>query len=95
MFVATLTYTGAVKDIDARRAEHREWLDPHVASGLLLATGPMIPRTGGVLIASGKISRTELEDLLKQDPFSVHGLVDYAVVEFEAVKLNPALVGLT
>lgn len=94
MFVATLTYTGATEDIDARRPEHREWLDPHVASGLLLATGPMVPRTGGVLIVSSKISRDDLEALLKEDPFSVHGLVDYAIVEFEAVKLNPALVGL-
>ena len=94
MFVVTLTYTGAADEIDARRPAHRDWLDPHVASGLLLVTGPMVPRTGGVLIASGKVNRAELEDLLKQDPFSVHGLVDYAIIEFEANKVNPALADL-
>ena len=94
MFVVTLTYTGPAEEIDARRPAHREWLDPHVASGLLLVTGPMVPRTGGVLIASGRVGRSELEALLKQDPFSVHGLADYAVVEFEANKVNPALAGL-
>jgi hypothetical protein len=28
---------------------------------------------------------------LKADPFQVHGLADYAVTEFKAGKLNPAL----
>lgn len=94
MFIVTLTYTAATEALDAVRPAHRDWLDPHVASGLLLVTGPMVPRTGGVLITSGKVSRTELEDLLKQDPFRIHGLVEYAVIEFEANKLNPALTGL-
>lgn len=94
MFVVTLTYTGPTDQIDARRPEHRAWLDPHVAAGLMLVTGPLVSRTGGVLIVSGKIGRAELEDLLKQDPFSVHGLADYALIEFEANKVNPALAGL-
>ena len=36
-------------------------------------------------------TKQELETLLKDDPFQVHGLADYTVTEFKAGKLNPAL----
>lgn len=94
MFVVTLTYTAPEEQIAVVRPQHREWLDPYVASGLFLVTGPLVPRTGGVLIVSGKIGRAELETLLKQDPFNIHGLADYAVIEFEANKVSPPLAGL-
>jgi len=91
MFVVTLTYTQPIEAIEARTAEHREWLDQHVASGLIIAAGPMVPRTGGILIARSGGAKEDLIALLKDDPFQVHGLADYAVTEFKAGKLNPAL----
>ena len=53
MFVVILRYLKPMDEVEARTAEHRAWLDPHVRSGLLIATGPMVPRTGGVLLARG------------------------------------------
>jgi uncharacterized protein YciI len=94
MFVVTISYTAPMDQIDARRAEHREWLDSHISSGLFLVTGPMIPRSGGVLVASGRISRDDLNALLSHDPFQLHGLAHYSIVEFEANKMNPALADL-
>lgn len=92
MFVVTITYTQPIEAIEAKTVEHREWLDQHVASGLIIAAGPMVPRTGGILIARGGGTKEELEALLQADPFRIHGLADYAVTEFKAGKLNPALV---
>lgn len=94
MFVITISYTAPAQEIEARRSEHRAWLDTHVSSGLFLVTGPMIPRTGGVLIASGKLSRNELTELLRQDPFQVHDVASYSIIEFEANKVNPAIADL-
>jgi len=94
MFVVTISYTAPMDQIDTRRAEHRDWLDTHIRSGLFLVTGPMIPRTGGVLVASGRINRDDLNALLSHDPFQLHGLADYSIVEFEANKMNPALADL-
>lgn len=91
MFVVTITYTQPIEAIEARTAEHREWLDQHVASGLIIAAGPMVPRTGGILIVRSGGTKEDLIALLKDDPFQVHGLADYAVTEFKAGKLNPAL----
>ena len=50
MFVVTITYTKPIEAIEAKTVEHRTWLDQHVASGLVIAAGPMVPRTGGILI---------------------------------------------
>ena len=37
MFIVTITYTQPIEAIEAKTAEHREWLDQHVASGLIIA----------------------------------------------------------
>lgn len=92
MFVVTISYTQPIEAIEAKTAEHRAWLDIHVASGLIIAAGPMVPRTGGILIVRSGGTKEELEALLKADPFQVHNLADYKVTEFKAGKLNPALV---
>lgn len=91
MFVVTITYTQPIEAIEEKTAEHRAWLDIHVASGLIIAAGPMVPRTGGILIVRSGGTKEELEALLKADPFQVHNLADYKVTEFKAGKLNPAL----
>ncbi|WP_295167262.1 YciI family protein [uncultured Brevundimonas sp.] len=92
MFIVTITYTQPIEAIEERTVEHRAWLDQHVASGLIIAAGPMVPRTGGILVVRSGGTKQELETLLKDDPFQVHGLADYTVTEFKAGKLNPALV---
>ena len=94
MFIVTVTYTAPIEQVNALRAAHREWLDIHMASGVLLVTGPQVPMVGGVLIASGKLDRASLAALLTNDPFSINGVADYAITEFEPNKVNPALVGL-
>jgi len=94
MFAAILTYTRPIEEIEARTAEHRGWLDQHVQSGLLLLAGPMVPRTGGVLIFSGQETKDALTAILNEDPFAVHGLADYELIEFSPGKKNPLFDGL-
>lgn len=91
MFVILITYTRPIEEIVAKTDEHRAWLQQHVDSGLLIATGPMVPRTGGVLLARGGSTKDELESLFKADPFRIHDLATYRVIEFSPVKFNPAL----
>lgn len=94
MFIVNLTYIRPIEEIEARTADHRAWLDQHIASGLLLATGPKVPRTGGILVVSGQLDREALMAVLAEDPFQRHGLAEYEVIEFKAVKHNPALASL-
>jgi uncharacterized protein YciI len=91
MFLIEITYTRPIEEIEAKTAEHRAWLDGQIADGLLILTGPKVPRTGGFLIARGGKSLEEVAAIMKQDPFAAHGLADYRIVEFAAGRMNPAL----
>lgn len=91
MFLIEITYTRPIEEIEAKTAEHRAWLDERIAEGLLILTGPKVPRTGGFLIARGGKSLEEVTAIMKDDPFAAHDLADYRIVEFAAGRINPAL----
>jgi uncharacterized protein YciI len=90
MFVVLLTYTRSHEELDAQLAAHRAFLDTQYAAGVFLASGPQIPRQGGVILARG-VTREALQALLQQDPFAMHGLAEYTIVEFQARAVAPGL----
>jgi uncharacterized protein YciI len=83
MFVIELTYRADLADIDAHMAAHVAFLKKHYAAGTFLVSGRKIPRTGGIILASGK-SREDIEEIVKDDPFHRHGLAEFRVIEFRA-----------
>ena len=48
---------------------------------LLSLLAPQNPREGGVILSQMK-NRESLETLLQQDPFYIHEVADYQIVEF-------------
>lgn len=90
MFIVELEYTGTLAEIDGVLDDHRAWLNTQYAAGKLLFSGPKNPRTGGIIISSLQ-SKTELEDLIAQDPFAINKLVRYNITEFRAIKAHPEL----
>ncbi|MFA7277154.1 MAG: YciI family protein [Pseudobdellovibrionaceae bacterium] len=90
MFVIILTYKKPPDIVEAVRGVHRAFLDTLYAQNVLLASGPQIPKTGGILIARG-MDQTELEALLQKDPFYTEGIADYQIIAFDPVKHDPAL----
>ncbi|WP_273792652.1 YciI family protein [Brucella anthropi] len=93
MFVVTLTYLKPLEEIERHLQAHREFLDRQYADCVFLASGPKNPRDGGVILASGKVSKSELDAILRLDPFRQHGLATYDVIEFTPVKSVPSLDG--
>lgn len=85
MFIVMLNYKAPLSEVDKYLQAHREFLDYHYKQGLLLASGPLKPRTGGVLIALTD-DRESLEEMLKQDPFYMAEISDYQIFEFTPVK---------
>lgn len=85
MFIIQLTYKAPISEIDKYLSAHREFLDYHYKQGLFIASGPMKPRTGGILIATIQ-DKVKLEEILKQDPFYLAELADYQLLEFTPVK---------
>nr|WP_277402853.1 MULTISPECIES: YciI family protein [Brucella] len=86
-----MTYSKPLEEIERHLEAHRDFLNRQYAEGIFLASGPKNPRDGGVILASGKISRNELEAILNLDPFRQYGLATYDVTEFTPVKYAPAL----
>lgn len=85
MFIITLTYKAPISEVDTYLQAHREFLDYHYKQGLFLASGPMKPRTGGVLIAL-TTDRAHLESVLQQDPYHLADIADYQLIAFTPVK---------
>jgi uncharacterized protein YciI len=83
MFVIELEYTAPLAEIDAHMTEHVAWLKEQYAAGRFLMSGRKVPRDGGIIIAVGE-SRAQIEALIEGDPFHVHGLARFRVIEFRA-----------
>jgi uncharacterized protein YciI len=85
MFVIQLKYIAPLTEVDKYLQAHREFLDYYYKQGLLVASGPMKPRTGGIIIAATK-DKAYLEEIFHQDPYYLAEIADYQFIEFTPVK---------
>ena len=85
MFVVILKYVAPLEKIDAYREEHLCFLDRYYKCGIFIASGPQIPRTGGIIIARCS-SKQILEKILHEDPFYIHGFAEHQIYEFTPTK---------
>ncbi len=90
MFVILVKYVKALAEIDANLEAHRRFLDEGYAAGYLLASGPRVPRTGGIILAHA-LGVGELRDFLDKDPFIKAGVAQYEILEFTPAKSDPRL----
>ena len=93
MFVVLLTYKQSLEAVDALVPAHREYLQRMYQAGTFLLSGRKAPRDGGVILATAA-SAQELESLLAQDPFHVHGVAAYQVIQFIPTMAAPGLQSL-
>lgn len=90
MFAVILTYTQPLEVMDKLRPPHLDFLDKYYAKGVFLASGRQTPPVGGCILAKG-VSREELEEILKEDPFHTENAATYQIVEFSPNKFAPGL----
>jgi uncharacterized protein YciI len=81
MFIITLTYLKPAEEIDALLAAHRAYLHEQYDNGMFLLSGRMVPRTGGVILATAD-SRADIEAVIELDPFKEAGVASYQITEF-------------
>ena len=95
LFVIELDYANpatAMAKIDENLSAHRDFLQTYYDRGLLLVSGPKIPREGGVIIACME-SKEAVQAFIQADPFYQQGIAKYRVIEFDPVKSHDALAG--
>ena len=84
MFIVQLTYKTPISEVDKYLQAHREFLDYYYKQGLLLVSGPIKPRTGGIIIALTK-DQVYLESILQKDPYYLAEIADYQLIEFTPI----------
>src|SRR5579872_3877821 len=87
MFIIILTYKKSLIEIDKYLAEHMDFLDKGYGDNFFVASGPKNPRNGGIIISQLK-SRDQLEKILKLDPFNIHDVADFEIIEFSPTKYH-------
>jgi uncharacterized protein YciI len=83
VFVIELIYKADLAQIDAHMKAHVAFLRKHYDAGRFLVSGRKIPRDGGIILAIAE-SRAQIEAIVREDPFCVHGLAEFRVIEFRA-----------
>ena len=91
MFVLILTYKAPIEKVIELLEAHCCYLDKYYAAGIFLASGPQVPRTGGVILCRAQ-SRAEVEKIIGEDPFNA--VADCRVIEFEPNKSVEGFKGL-
>lgn len=89
MFVIIVEYTADLTAVDAVMPAHLEWLDQHYRSGLFLASGRRVPRTGGVVLAQGELAAVEAA--VAADPFTTEGVARSTIIEFAPSRFGGPL----
>ncbi len=84
MFIVQLTYKTPLSEVDKYLQAHRAYLDYYYKQGLLLVSGPMKPRTGGIIIAL-TTDKDYLESVLQKDPYHLAEITDYQLTEFTPI----------
>ena len=93
MFLVLLTYTKPLEVVDSHLAAHRDYLKRNYEAGVFLLSGRKEPRDGGVILANAS-SAQELHVVLSGDPFQIHGVATYQVVQFTPPMAAPVLESL-
>lgn len=83
-FVVTIDYVRPLPEIEAATPDHRAWLRGLLEAGILIVSGPFVPRSGGMLLIKAE-TQEELERLLLQDPFAQRKLASYMIRQWNPV----------
>lgn len=87
MFIISLTYKVSIEDVERHIPEHNSFLQKYYDAGLFIASGRKKPRTGGIIICNAP-SQSEVENIIKEDPFHIYQVAHYEITEFIPSKYN-------
>lgn len=79
-FLIHMTYTKPIEVVQEFTNSHRAYLRTKFDEGILLFSGPRVPRIGGVIF--GKADDVSvIEKMIAADPFRTNDIADYEVME--------------
>ena len=81
--IALIRYRRPLDEVLPVVDEHRAYLRGLQERGVLLASGPLVPRSGGALllrVPDGEASHAALDAVRDGDPFVVRGVAQYELL---------------
>ena len=90
MFIINLNYIVPLDTLDAHMTDHVKFLRKYYKQNVFVASGRKVPRTGGIILALAK-SKEEIERIIAEDPFHIHKLAEFTIVEFLTSQYHPEL----
>lgn len=85
MFIFNVKYKKPMAEVEKYLADHRSYLGILREAGRLIASGPKEPRVGGIILCHAQ-TEEEARKMVENDPFFIHGIADYEVTRFHAIK---------
>lgn len=82
-FFIEIIYKAELEEVARVRPLHREFLKKGYENGMLLMSGPQVPRIGGFAIARGE-TMEKVAEFFKDDPYQKEG-----VAKYEFMEINP------
>jgi uncharacterized protein YciI len=82
MFAVHSVYLKPIEEVDKHLDAHRAFLKILYTKGITICSGPQVPRTGGFIMLNAA-SKAVVLDIMKNDPYVIHGVAEYSVIEFE------------
>ena len=89
-FLLEWVFLAPLEQIEAATPDHRAYLQTGYDKGMLLLSGPQVPRTAGVIIMRAP-TREDAEAFAHSDPYFTRHLAKPRMVEFNPVKRQPFL----
>ncbi|HCM75665.1 MAG TPA: GTP cyclohydrolase [Cytophagales bacterium] len=90
MFIINLHYIVPLEELDVHMSAHVRYLSKYYKQNVFVASGRKVPRTGGIILAMGK-TKTEINQIIEEDPFHIHQLAEFTVTEFLTSQQHPEL----
>src|SRR5574339_453328 len=90
MYIINLNYIVPLEQLDAHMDEHVKFLRKYYKLNKFIASGRKVPRTRGIILALAD-SKEEVENIIKEDPFYIHKLADFSIIEFMTSQYHPEL----
>lgn len=91
LFVVVLRYIQNMDVVDQVRHEHLEYMHECYKKNHFLLSGPLEPRTGGIILAQAE-TRDALLKILNKDPFSKQQIAEFSVYEFSPSRHHSELI---
>jgi len=84
-FIVEIIYRAPLEKIDELLPKHREFLQTGYDKGILLMSGPQLPRLGGIIVARAA-SMEKIDAFFSNDPYQINKVAEYRYAQFNPVK---------